>query len=128
MAVAGNVAVFALAGDGVKVVQVFEELSTPAPVARPKRLVLEGNRPNPFNPSTRIAYTPANGRDPLSLTVYDVAGRRVRELFRGVQPATRQEVAWAGRDDAARIVASGVYLYAVEQSGQTVTGRMVLIK
>jgi len=65
--------------------------------------------PNPFNPSTTLAFTlPAAGT--VRLDVYDVTGRRVRRLLDGPAAAGRNEVVWDGRDDAGRALASGAYL------------------
>ena len=57
----------------------------------------------------------------LDLTVYDVAGRRVRELARGGYPAGPQVVTWDGRDEGGARVARGVYfarLASEEASGE----------
>jgi hypothetical protein len=110
------------------VVQVFQETPTAAPAAPRHGPVLTGNFPNPFNPSTTIRYVPANDVDPLKIAIHDLAGRQIRELFQGVQAAVPHEVNWDGRDAANRVVASGVYVYALTQSGQTVARRMVLLK
>ncbi|HSG28915.1 MAG TPA: hypothetical protein VLA34_10575, partial [Candidatus Krumholzibacterium sp.] len=44
------------------------------------KTMLRGSYPNPFNPTTRIEFSLA-GRTPVSLVIYDVAGRRVRVLL-----------------------------------------------
>lgn len=65
--------------------------------------------PNPFNPSTVIRYALPE-ESWVRLEVYDVLGRRVRELAEGKQPAGWHSVVWDGRDEFGREVASGVYL------------------
>ncbi|RKY74198.1 MAG: hypothetical protein DRQ14_02720 [Candidatus Latescibacterota bacterium] len=65
--------------------------------------------PNPFNPSTVIRYALPK-ESFVRLEVYDVLGRRVRELVRGRQPAGWHSVIWDGRDELSRQVGSGVYL------------------
>jgi flagellar hook assembly protein FlgD len=70
-------------------------------------LVLEQNRPNPFNPQTSIRfYLPAPGT--VELSIYDVRGALVRRLARGEFDAGAHALAWNGTDDAGRPVASGV--------------------
>ena len=87
-----------------------------------------GNHPNPFNPTTVIACELAESA-PVHLTVHDLAGRRVRILAAGtVLDAGHREFVWNGRDDAGRPVGSGVYLYRLAVPGETVTGRMTLVK
>lgn len=85
------------------------------------------NRPNPFNPSTVIPVrlgAPAR----LNVSVYDVAGRRVRTLFQGATGAGALDLVWDGTDESSRPVASGVYFTRVDIGGSTETGRMVLIR
>ncbi len=64
--------------------------------------------PNPFNASTTIRFSlPSTGR--VTLAVYDVTGRKVRDLVEGSLPAGDHSVAWNGRDAFGRQVSSGVY-------------------
>jgi hypothetical protein len=88
---------------------------------------LSDARPNPFNPLTVIGYTLERAGD-AEITVYDVAGRRVRRLASGATPAGYHEVTWDGRDDAGRRVASGVYLYRLRAGDVAETKKMVLLK
>ncbi len=92
-------------------------------------VVLEQNVPNPFNPSTRIAYVVQSPTDVrVNLDVFDVSGRRVRQLVHE-RPSTGQVVvAWDGRDDDGRDVASGVYFYRLVAGTTTITRRMTLLK
>ena len=76
--------------------------------ALPDRMTLAQNFPNPFNPSTVIAYIlPADAL--VRLVVFDLLGREVRELARGEQTAGRHSVVW----DAGN-VSGGVYYYRLE--------------
>jgi hypothetical protein len=59
--------------------------------------------PNPFNPSTIIEYQVAVAGN-VSLVIYDVLGRQVAELVRGVREAGRYSANWDGSS-----FASGVY-------------------
>ncbi len=84
--------------------------------------------PNPFHAETRIAYElPRQAR--VTLRIYDVSGRRVRELLDSrSQDQGPQAVPWDGRDEAGRAVASGVYLCRLMGSGKDLTGKMVLLR
>ncbi len=66
------------------------------------------NVPNPFNPSTRLRFALDRAGE-ASLDVYDVAGRLVRSFPAAAYVAGAHEVAWDGRDETGRPVASGVY-------------------
>jgi hypothetical protein len=93
----------------------------------PAALALVGNHPNPFNPSTVIAFElPASG--PVDLAVYDLRGRRVLTLVRGELPAGRHEVAWRGRDATGRGVPSGIYLARLTAQGEQRVAKMMLLK
>ncbi|HSQ61494.1 MAG TPA: PA14 domain-containing protein [Acidobacteriota bacterium] len=88
---------------------------------------LEQNAPNPFNPTTRIAFTVPRG-GPTTLTIYDVAGRLVATLVDRDLPAGQHEVSWHGTDGLGRRVATGVYFYRLRSSGTSLTRSMVLLK
>jgi hypothetical protein len=83
--------------------------------------------PNPFNPSTSIAFElPARQR--VSLTVYGLDGRRVRTLLQAELPAGRHTARWDGRDHGGRPVASGTYLYRLRAGPWSATGKLELLK
>ncbi len=78
----------------------------------------EGPRayPNPFMNRTRFEFDLAYAGT-VELAVYDVTGRRVRELVRGRREAGRHELQWDARDDAGRPVPSGVYFFRLRAAG-----------
>jgi hypothetical protein len=86
-----------------------------------------GNYPNPFNPSTTIAYEIDRGAD-VTLAIHDATGRLVRVLFRGREDAGRHEVPWDGVDGQGARAASGVYFVRLDALGTADTGRLVLLK
>ena len=59
----------------------------------------------------------------MSLTVYDVLGRRVRQLWQGSLRAGTHRFVWDGHDAAGKAVAAGVYLYRVEVDERVETKR-----
>lgn len=95
-----------------------------APTGRP---TIEGNTPNPFNPSTRITYRVAEDMD-VRLEVLDIRGRRVRELVDGYREAGQHSVVWDGRDDSGMVVASGSYLIRLSWSGGSEGHHVTLLK
>ncbi|NUN70322.1 MAG: T9SS type A sorting domain-containing protein [Bacteroidetes bacterium] len=91
--------------------------------AVPGSMMLAQNFPNPFNPSTRIAFSvPHTGRAELS--VHTVLGQQVAVLFAGEASArTVYSLAFnAGH------LSSGIYLYALRSDAGTIVRRMSLIK
>jgi len=98
------------------------------PAAAPAAaLVLEPSRPNPFNPSTRIAFT-TGGAGPVTLRIYDVVGRQVCTLLAGPVAAGRHELTWDGRDARGGASASGVYFLRLESNGNAHTQKLVLAR
>jgi hypothetical protein len=93
----------------------------------PRSFALAQNVPNPFNPATTIAYDLPEPAE-VTLVIFDVAGRRVRTLVRGLQPAGRHTALWAGTDDAGRRVASGVYFYRLVAGAHSATRKMVMLR
>jgi len=85
------------------------------------------NVPNPFNPGTEIRFTVHRAGEG-SLRVYDAQGRLLRTLHGGWFATGPQVFAWDGRDDGGREVASGLYVYRLELSGQVGTRKMLLVK
>ena len=90
---------------------------TPA-VARPAQYRLGDSYPNPFNPAVVLPLELATDAAGVTLTVYDVLGRRVRQVWQGSLGAGRHRFVWDGRDAVGKAVAAGVYIYQVEVDGQ----------
>ena len=108
------------------------ELSSLLAVGPHRRVTAGGsllqNSPNPFAMRTSIGFTLARaGR--VRLAVYDVAGRRVRELVQGERAAGRHDVPWDGRDDAGRSVRAGSYRYRLDLAdGSSLMRGMVRVR
>lgn len=112
----------------------FMDVNTPVNVATetttelPEGIRLEGNYPNPFNPSTTLRFAiPETGE--VTVRVYDLLGRSIRTLVMGQQSAGMQQVQFTASD-----LASGTYFYRVELKTaagnviQSAAERMVLLK
>ena len=87
-------------------------------IIRPAQYWLGDSYPNPFNPQMVIPLDLATDQKQVSLALYDVLGRRVRQLWQGPLGAGTHRFTWDGRDEAGKAVAAGVYLYRVEVDGQ----------
>jgi hypothetical protein len=93
----------------------------------PRDFALDQNYPNPFNPSTTIRFGVPE-RTHVRLTVYDVAGRQVRELTSREMEAGWHELRWNGRNGAGQQVSSGLYLYRIEAGSYRETRQMLFMK
>jgi hypothetical protein len=90
-------------------------------------LQLEPNYPNPFNPSTTIRFS-VRETAPVSLTIYDVTGRRVKTLVDGTRESGDHSVNWNGMEEGGSRVAAGVYFARLECGGEVRTTKVVLAK
>jgi hypothetical protein len=84
-------------------------------------------RPNPFRRTTSVGFQiPVPSR--VVLDVFDVAGRRVRNLVSaGYEPGTYVTV-WDGRNDAGHLVAGGVYYVKLRAGEYAGTRRVVVLR
>lgn len=104
----------------------LDEISAPTSLEHdadiPRIVTLHQNHPNPFNPATIISYYLPHAMM-VSLSVYDITGRRVSELVGGdLLPAGRHNVTFD-----AQHLASGVYIYRLRAGSQSIEKKMTLI-
>ncbi|MFC1573271.1 right-handed parallel beta-helix repeat-containing protein [Candidatus Eisenbacteria bacterium] len=94
------------------------------------RLTLAPAMPNPFRSSTQIAYSiPAgNASSPVSLKVYDTAGRVVRVLRNASHAPGTYRLAWDGQDQSGRSVATGTYFAKLAVNGEQQARRILVIR
>jgi len=84
--------------------------------------------PNPFNPSTTIAFELPRAME-VSLDFYDLQGRLVRRLLdESPYVAGSHKQVWDGRDSEGRITSSGVYFYRFEAGHERRVGKLTLLK
>ncbi len=95
--------------------------------SRPTGFTLSQNFPNPFNPTTTIAFT-LRRRSPVTLQVFNLAGQLVAKLLDAQVGEGRHSVAWNSNDEAGIAVASGVYLYRLQVGSLRLTKRLTLIR
>lgn len=88
----------------------------------PVRYELFQNYPNPFNPSTNIPFALPEQAD-VTITVYDIMGRRVATLLNETRPAGWHNIAWN-----ASSVASGTYFYRIKTDSFNSVKKLTLIK
>ncbi len=85
------------------------------------------NFPNPFNSYTQIAYQLSAPGD-VRLSVYNMLGQIVRVLVDERQVVGSYRMAWDGRDQSNRPVASGIYFYRLVGGNFMQTKRMLLLR
>lgn len=88
----------------------------------PDKFELKQNYPNPFNPQTKIVFSLTSGTY-VTLKVYDIMGREVKDLVSGNFAAGSYSV-----DFNASALASGIYFYKLEAGSFSEVKKMNLIK
>jgi len=85
------------------------------------------NYPNPFNPTTTIAYSLSND-GMADLRIYNIKGQLVKTLVKGEQQAGTYEVVWNGKDNNQKSVSSGIYFYKLSTKDDTIMKKMLMLK
>lgn len=83
--------------------------------------------PNPARGSCTIKYQLPKPT-PVLLSIYNLAGQRVRVLDEGLKQPGYYQVRWNGRDEAGRRTANGVYFYRLTAEGYQKTERLVVVR
>ena len=96
-----------------------------AEAAQPWAFSLGANYPNPFNPATTIPLAVPAGAEDVDVSIYNVLGQPVRQVWNGALTAGEHRLGWDGRDGQGQAVAAGVYLYRLQVGEQTRVRKMV---
>lgn len=95
--------------------------------ALPESFTLSQNYPNPFNGGTTLGVTiPQSGR--VTLTIIDIFGAVVADLFDGHMTKGTHSVVWNGFASSGSPAASGVYFARLQYRGEAVTKKLLLLK
>ena len=95
-----------------------------------KQIVLSQNYPNPFNSHTTIKYN-AISDGFVKLNVYDVKGNLIKTLTNNHilrNDLGINSILWDGKDSKGSEVSSGVYIYSLQTSKNTLNKKMTFIK
>ncbi len=104
-----------------------DDLSPVVSPVLPTVLVLKGNIPNPFNPTTKIQFDlPSETR--VEMQVFDLKGRKVKSLISETLASGHHIVTWNGTDSSGQQVSSGTYFYRLKAGGESLTRKMLLLK
>ncbi len=93
----------------------------------PQITSLQSIYPNPFNPSTTIAFSLA-AAGITNVSVYNARGQMVRQLMNSQMNSGNYRVSWDGRDSNGRAAASGIYNIVMRSGGKTYSQKAVLMK
>ena len=115
---------YLLAADAVRVsVYGLSTAGAPQEDGRPAARIL-GAFPNPTSGGASLVFDlsaggAASGRRQVAVSVYDLAGRRVRTVHQGPADPGRVEFRWDGRTDAGLPAAAGIYFFRAQVDEQS---------
>ncbi len=104
-----------------------QDLVEQAAGSLPQPFALLPAYPNPSNPSTRVTFALPRATA-VRLSVYDLAGRRVRTLLDDVRAPGRHAIEWDGADDTGRGLASGIYVLRLQAGELSQTRKLTLVR
>ena len=93
----------------------------------PRSVYFDQSYPNPFNGSTKISYT-LKQPDDISITIYDLFGAEVAQLFKGFQINGTHSLQWDASSDKKKPVASGIYFCEIKNNTEVITKKMIYCK
>jgi len=96
-------------------------------VTKPNVTALKANYPNPFNPTTTIAFDIAKSGH-VAIDVYNAKGQRVKTLANRVFEAGSHHLVWNGTDYSGKTVGSGIYFYRMTTNDYSGIHKMLLMK
>ena len=101
--------------------------SGPMSISRPSRVELEANYPNPFNPSTTIAWTLPEAMQ-VQLTIHDALGREIAKLVDGDLASGRHTQIWDSGGNPAGVYMSRLVVRTTTGAESIYTRMMMLLK
>jgi hypothetical protein len=90
----------------------------------PETCSLQGNYPNPFNPSTTIYFQIGNNAN-AKLEIFNLRGQKITSYDLN---SNQTQLVWNGRDSEGREVESGIYLYRLITPTKQISRKMLLLK
>ncbi len=96
----------------------IETMKTPLQIDHPS--------PNPFTKKTRLRILSQKDQH-VSISVYNILGKRVTELFNGKISAGWHEVYWAGQNQHGVKVGSGLYFIIAEYAGSRISKKTIFL-
>lgn len=95
--------------------------------AMPSAIAIRKCFPNPFNPKVAIEYyLPSEGF--VELSIYNLAGQKIRQLERNTRNPGVHTVIWDGCDDHGSKASSGTYISYLKMGRQTSSKSILLLK
>ena len=93
----------------------------------PGKTHLDVPYPNPFNPVTRLNYE-LEQETQVTITVYNLLGCAVKQLYNNKQVAGSYRISWNGTDDYDRFLPSGTYFIRLQTDNFSQVQKILYLK
>jgi hypothetical protein len=109
------------------IVETAETLAVDPPAPPGPAITFAPPSPNPAGEAVTLRFSLPRAAE-VRLAIFDLGGRRVRELMSGMEPAGRHEIAWDLRDEGGRAMPAGVCFARLEVDGRVLTERVATLR
>jgi hypothetical protein len=89
--------------------------------------ILGQNYPNPFNNTTRVRFKLLGEMD-IRLSIYNINGQLIKNLFEGLLIKDEYIYDWDGRDNNGQLLPSGIYFIRMQSGAKFQCKKLILIK
>ena len=93
----------------------------------PENFAIQGNYPNPFNPTTEVVFS-VDVTGESKLEVVDIVGRHVATLVDEEIAAGTHRILWNGQDDLGNTVPTGLYMIKLTGEDKQAIKTVILAK
>jgi len=93
----------------------------------PAKPIISSNYPNPFNPTTTIAYYIPR-KSIVSMAIYNLKGQKVRDLINNEIPKGNHKIIWDGQNNSGKTVGSGLYFVRISIGNNFDTRKVMMLK
>jgi len=83
--------------------------------------------PNPFTSKTIVRYELANATN-VNVSIYNMLGQKVRDLYSGRQSSGIHSVSWDGRGDSGEKLSSGIYFLKIKAGEKEASRKVTLVR
>jgi hypothetical protein len=107
----------------------FDEIIVLAENSRnmPAVMKINGNFPNPFNPSTTIEFS-LDTDGFVTLDIYNISGQKIKTVYAKNVTAGVHSVLWDGTDENGVAASSGIYFCRLMCGNHIAVRRMALVR
>jgi len=109
------------------IVETAETLAVDPPDPPQSAIAFARPSPNPARGLITLRFSLPRAAE-VRLAIFDLGGRRVRDLVSGMEPAGTHAITWDLRDQSGRPIPAGVHFARLEAEGRVLTERVATLR